>query len=150
MAMEKECVEAIEEAVDDARRYGGATREEILAIVTATLDSIDADVDARARSVVFDRTLAPYPDRLPPPPSNPSERRFAEEMHGRGWIVSKRGWPDFFCVGRRTGQVVLVEVKPAAHYKLKREQLAVLKTLAAYGVPCSRWSPDGGFVRIEA
>lgn len=82
-------------------------------------------------------------------PRNTAEREFAEGMRERGWEVCKRGWPDFFCVRASDGQVILVEVKPYADRDLKHEQSVVMKALAAYGVPCFRWSPGTGFVRIE-
>jgi hypothetical protein len=82
-------------------------------------------------------------------PHNAAERAFYEAARARGWEVSKRGWPDFFCI-REGGEVALVEVKPHADRGLKTEQSAVLRALARYGVPCYRWSPDGGFQRVRA
>lgn len=80
-------------------------------------------------------------------PTNPAERAFFEAARAKGWEVCKRGWPDFFCV--RDGEIALVEVKPYEDRALKREQEIVLRALAAYGVPCYRWSPGAGFERIQ-
>lgn len=80
-------------------------------------------------------------------PKNPAEGKFFEEANAKGWTVSKRGWPDFFCV--KDGNIILVEVKKHRGRNLKRSQLTVLRSLARYGVPCYRWSPDIGFEPIS-
>ena len=80
-------------------------------------------------------------------PKNKAEADFWVWAHARGYKTTKRGWPDFF-VWNEKGEVILVEVKAHRSRKLKREQKAVLRALAGYGVPCFRWSPDSGFTRI--
>lgn len=80
-------------------------------------------------------------------PKNAAERAFFEAARAKGWEVCKRGWPDFFCV--RNGEIALVEVKPYYYTDLKHEQSAVMKAMAAYGVPCFIWSPDAGFERVR-
>lgn len=81
-------------------------------------------------------------------PRNAAELAFYQAARARGWEACKRGWPDFFCVNQ-DGRIALVEVKPRAERALKHEQSVILRALAAYGVPCFRWSPDGGFERIQ-
>lgn len=80
-------------------------------------------------------------------PKNRAEGQFFEEAQREGWIITKRGWPDFFCM--LNGKVALIEVKPYADRELKREQYVVMRALAGYGVPCFRWSPDSGFEEIR-
>jgi hypothetical protein len=80
------------------------------------------------------------------PLANEAEEAFRSEAVAAGWTVCKRGWPDFIC--ERDGKIVIVEIKPHRRRILKREQRRVMNLLASYGVPCYRWSPDGGFERI--
>lgn len=86
------------------------------------------------------------------PLRNEAERAFADAALRHGWIASKHGWPDFFIAREAdaSGEIRLVEVKPHRGRRLKSEQLAIMQALARYGVPCYRWSPGGGFERIEA
>ena len=81
--------------------------------------------------------------------SNGAEAAFQQEANARGWDITKRGWPDFFCW--RDGEIALVEVKPKRGRRLKRSQRRVLEALAAYGVPCFQWTPLNGLqpVTIE-
>lgn len=82
------------------------------------------------------------------PLRNAAEEAFRLEAVAAGWTVCKRGWPDFIC--EKDGTLAVVEIKPHRRRILKREQRRVMAWLAAYGVPCYRWSPDGGFERIGA
>src|SRR5579885_2434779 len=81
-------------------------------------------------------------------PKNRYERTFYELAEAKGWTVTKRGWPDFFCEHPETGRVMCVEVKPAG-VPLKREQQILMERLAALGVDCYRWSPDEGLVKVN-
>jgi|GEM_PF-4949611 len=83
-------------------------------------------------------------------PKNSAEAKLYDEMAGAGWEITKRGWPDFFCIREKDGQteVCVVEVKPHSGAGLKNSQAVVMQTLAAYGVPCFMYSPDGGLRRI--
>lgn len=80
-------------------------------------------------------------------PKNKAELAFCTEMLNKGWFLSRRGWPDYFCI--KDGRPCLVEVKPKHGYRLKRDQAMIMRELAAYGVECYKWSPDGGFEKIE-
>lgn len=80
-------------------------------------------------------------------PSNPAEAEFFDGAAGAGWLLTKRGWPDFFL--KRGEDVVAVEVKPASSRGLRREQVRVLAALSGAGIPCAVWSPDGGLQRVE-
>lgn len=80
-------------------------------------------------------------------PKNQAEAACFDLMEADGWKVTKRGWPDFFCV--RDGEFCAVEVKPSKASTLKRNQLAVMGMLSAKGVKCFMWSPDGGFEEVR-
>jgi hypothetical protein len=81
-------------------------------------------------------------------PNNAAESLFFEKATAAGWEVSKRGWPDFFCI--RGDTVMVVEVKPDAAKGLKDQQRAVLEALARHGIECYVWRPEDGFERITA
>lgn len=81
-------------------------------------------------------------------PKNLAEQKFYDYATSKKWIVTKRGWPDFFCYEPETGKIVLVEVKRKRGHRLKREQVVLLKLLSEY-LPCYRWTPDGGFEKID-
>lgn len=76
-------------------------------------------------------------------PKNKCEGQFYDLMVGRGWEVTKRGWPDFLCF--KEGELVCIEVKRKRGYKLKSWQRCVMLELVKHGVRAYRWSPDGGF-----
>jgi hypothetical protein len=92
------------------------------------------------------------PAKLSPqrPLRNDAEAAFTAFAKRRGWVTSKRGWPDFFCASspEADDQIMLVEVKPHRGRRLKSEQLCVMRALARYGVPCYRWSPDQGLTEV--
>lgn len=79
-------------------------------------------------------------------PQNLAEGAFFDAALAAGWEPTKRGWPDFFM--EKDGVIAAVEVKPSTRTPLKRSQRRVMEALAAHGVPCFRWTPDGGFDRI--
>jgi hypothetical protein len=99
---------------------------------------VDRDILARGGGA----SLTPCREPL----CNNAEEAFRRQAVDSGWTVSKRGWPDFIC--ERDGKIVIVEIKAHRRRILKREQRYVMNLLASYGVPCYRWSPDGGFERI--
>jgi hypothetical protein len=76
---------------------------------------------------------------------NGPEDTFARAAREAGWFVTKRGWPDFFCVREDTGEVMLVEVKPGAGSSLKLSQQRIYDALRAAGVNVRLWSPERGF-----
>lgn len=76
-----------------------------------------------------------------------TEAMFREQAADAGWIVSKRGWPDFIL--RRGNEICFVETKSYPGTKLKREQQDVAEILAAAGLKVYRWDPETGFVRIK-
>jgi hypothetical protein len=80
-------------------------------------------------------------------PKNEAEGKFYDLAIKHGWAITKRGWPDFFLW--QDGKIAVVEIKPSRTRRLKADQLEVLAALARHGVPAFRWSPDGGFERIE-
>lgn len=48
----------------------------------------------------------------------------------------------------KDGQLICVEVKPYGGFNLKRTQERCMRSLAVYGIPCYRYSPDTGFQRL--
>ena len=65
--------------------------------------------------------------------ANTAENAFFLKARQLHWFVSKRGWPDFFCICP-DGHVVLVEVKPSGKpQSLSKEQRLVLKALSRAG-----------------
>lgn len=78
---------------------------------------------------------------------NPHEETFRKLMLSKGWKVTKRGFPDFFCwKGHKFG---FVEVKPKCKSKLKKSQYFVMRVLSSYGIKCFKWSPECGFETID-
>ncbi len=79
---------------------------------------------------------------------NEAERLFVERARLNGWFASKLGWPDFLCLDR-AGRLNVVEVKTKAHHRLRASQKLVMYQLARMGVRCWKWTPDGGFERLD-
>ena len=79
---------------------------------------------------------------------NAAEEGFCQAAELNGWTPRKRGWPDFWMRGPN-GELAVVEVKPHAGRKLKKDQRAVMDLLARHGVRCFKWTPDGGFEEVE-
>ena len=81
-------------------------------------------------------------------PVNEAEGLFFDKMRQAGWGLTKRGWPDFFCVNDK-GEVCCVEVKPTGAQRLKNNQAQVMRALSAAGIKCYKWAPDTGFTSIK-
>lgn len=72
---------------------------------------------------------------------NVCEAAFADLARANGWRVTKRGWPDFLCIGPGD-EVIAVEVKP--RYKRDPQRLESLRVdqtlcmvfLQSHGVRC--------------
>lgn len=79
-------------------------------------------------------------------PKNKAEAQCFDRLHDDGWTLTKSGWPDFFCT--KDGKIMCVEVKPKSEHALKTNQQGIMELLAAYGVPCYKWSPDGGMEEV--
>lgn len=78
---------------------------------------------------------------------NVAEEAFCDWAASRGWNLSRKGWPDFFCWF--DGQVACVEVKPVGRERLSDSQKGVMRALVAAGIPCYRWTPDRGLRRLR-
>ncbi len=77
---------------------------------------------------------------------NGPENDFATRAREIGWIVTKKGWPDFICY-KPDGSLVFVEVKPNVSNGLKKAQHKFMNTVnKKYGIPCYRWSPDNDWI----
>lgn len=77
---------------------------------------------------------------------NKSETQCFKTLSKEGWQLTKRGWPDFFCIHPEKG-IMAVEVKPAFTHPLKKSQQNVMRELVKFGVPCFRWDPNNGLTR---
>ena len=72
---------------------------------------------------------------------NIPERLLAELAELNGWITTKRGWPDFLCFHKDTGEMIAIEVKPRlASGKgmklLKVDQAKCMDYLTKHGIRC--------------
>lgn len=95
------------------------------------------------------RTKAGYKKVRPQKrPKNSAEAKFWDYADSKDWIISKRGWPDFFCF-LPDGRFVLVEVKSKTRPNLGTWQLAVMRALSAKGITCYRWTEETGFIKIN-
>lgn len=74
---------------------------------------------------------------------NDAESAFEFWARSQGWVITKRGWPDFLC--RRGAEVAAVEVKDHADW-LSPEQRAALIDLHAAGVDTYIWTPTDGMM----
>lgn len=72
-------------------------------------------------------------------PKNEAEAAFYDMMISKGWKVSKRGWPDFFCWNEAAQKIILVEVKPKKGRRLKYHQFFIMRELSKFGVECYKW-----------
>lgn len=79
-------------------------------------------------------------------PKNQYEAQFFDLAATAGWVLTTRGWPDFFL--KLGDQVCVVEVKPAKSRAFRQEQARVLGALSGAGIPCFCWSPDGGLEKV--
>ena len=83
-------------------------------------------------------------------PRNSAEGECYDELAKRGFLPSKRGWPDFFCTNEDETEVCVVEVKKDAEEPLKYEQYVVMKILQKYGIKCYVYKPETGLVEFDA
>lgn len=79
-------------------------------------------------------------------PRNQAEGMLYDKMTKEGWTVTKRGWPDFFCI--KGDEICAVEVKPRASTPLKPNQRFIMEKLKQYGIKCYRWDPEAGMTEI--
>jgi hypothetical protein len=58
----------------------------------------------------------------------------------KGWTTTKRGWPDFMCFSKSTGEMIAIEVKPMLPsgrlQLLKRAQAKCMDFLTKHGIRC--------------
>lgn len=78
-------------------------------------------------------------------PINPDLKRFLAEIENQGFLASGRGWPSFFCLHLQTEKFFFVQVLSKRSRRLRRAQKYLMQRLAANGIDCRIWSPDGGF-----
>lgn len=71
---------------------------------------------------------------------NGTELKFKQLAMEKGWLVTKRGWPDFICFDN-IGKPFFVEVKPRVKdgsrmKKIRKEQAEILDILSEAGFRC--------------
>ncbi len=76
-------------------------------------------------------------------PKNLVQAQFFEHAVKHGWELTSRGWPTFFL--QRAGKIVAIEVLSSKGRNLRQDKEPVMRALAAAGIECFTWSPDGGF-----
>jgi hypothetical protein len=79
---------------------------------------------------------------------NEAETQFLDYAVQKGIFATRRGWPDFACF-LPDGELIAVEIKRNSRHCLKESQLRIMRALSKFGVPCYRWTPDGGFERVK-
>lgn len=80
-------------------------------------------------------------------PKNETEAKFFDWIMEQGYKASKRGWPDFFCLGPNE-ELMVVEVKPDGHVPTQWQK-TIMAALQKAGIPCYLWSPTEGLREIE-
>jgi len=76
-----------------------------------------------------------------------SEIEFSTFFESQGWLLVKRGWPDFLCF--KDGDVVCVEVKSSSTQPLSKHQIKICEILMVAGIRCYRWDPEVGLSQLE-
>jgi hypothetical protein len=79
---------------------------------------------------------------------NDSEAECARRLRSAGWLVTKRGWPDFFAWNEETGEIAFIEVKQKRTHNLKISQRHIMEIMASRGIQCWLFTPDSSFVKI--
>lgn len=85
------------------------------------------------------------------PNRNASEAKCWDLLAERGWWIHKRGWPDFLCTAQTDDMRAItfcVEVKRHPEDVPREDQMAVMHTLEAAGIPCFMWDQYTGFRRV--
>jgi hypothetical protein len=80
-------------------------------------------------------------------PNNETEGKFFDWVLEQGYKASKRGWPDFFCIGPNE-ELMVVEVKPDGRMPTQWQK-TIMAALQKAGIPCYLWTPSQGLQEIE-
>jgi len=72
---------------------------------------------------------------------NPTEIRVCRELEADGWVVVKRGWPDFLAY--RNGRVRFIEVKPISRRTKQPKHLKPSQAMVA------RWLKEAHGIDVE-
>lgn len=84
-------------------------------------------------------------------PKNSTEKQFFEFADAQGWVVTKKGWPDYACfLPAENNRFLVVEIKSLRSHKLRAWQWKVLEALTSCGVESYRWSPETGFTKMAS
>ena len=75
-------------------------------------------------------------------PRTAHEAEFFDLAADAGWLLTSRGWPDFFL--QKGDRIIAVEVQPAGAQKMRPAKRRLQGILAEAGIPCAVWTPDGG------
>jgi hypothetical protein len=93
----------------------------------------------------------PRKSAAPRRPRAPANAAFYDAAQAGGWTITRRGWPDWWCTRTREdgeAEVAVVLVRQHRGRRLKRDQRAILRVLAAAGIPCYEWSLEQGYAPI--
>ena len=77
-------------------------------------------------------------------PTNKAEGQCWELLCSEGYLVDKRGWPDF--IAFKDGEAIVVEVKPDNWTQLEEQQQRVMEFLTTKGIKAFVWTPETGLV----
>ena len=80
-------------------------------------------------------------------PRNDAEGKCHDYLKENGFLVCRRGWPDFII--QKDDEVAFVEVKPDGYRGLKTEQRFMMNFFADHGIACYRFTPRRGFEKIR-
>ena len=78
---------------------------------------------------------------------NEAEKLFADIATKNGWLVTKRGWPDFICY--KGQDVMFVEVKKKSSHRLKIAQKTLMDIFKKHGIKTYKWSPEHSWLNDE-
>jgi hypothetical protein len=83
------------------------------------------------------------------PPKNKAERLFYDLAKEKGYVIARRGWPDYLVYDEAENRYFAVEVKPSKDCPLKGSQIATAELLTHVGLDTLVWSPDIGYRTIS-
>lgn len=82
---------------------------------------------------------------------NDAEQKFKEFAKQKGWNVTRRGYPDFWCYDKETNTLIFVEVKRKVHHNLRASQQNFFTRISSTkAIKCFRWTPPNGLKEFES
>lgn len=80
-------------------------------------------------------------------PKNEAEGVCFDKLRDKGWEVTKKGYPDFFC--SKDGEICFVEVKPRNSATMTSGQIFFMDAMHKLGIPCYKFTLNKGFQKWE-